>query len=89
LRRLGLVPKDLLELSSLPTLVDLVRQNVGVAIVPRLMKSDWEHDPALCVLPLPGRPVTRQIVMLEQARREHVTSLVRQQFMALLAQKPK
>lgn len=88
LRKLGLVPQDLLELSSLSTIVDLVRQNVGVTIVPHLRNADWVNDPSLCVIPLPGRPPTRQVGMVEeQGKREHITSVIRQHLVNLLAEK--
>ena len=87
LRKLGLAPQDFLELSSLSTIVDLVRQNVGVTIVPHLKNADWLDNPSLQVLPLPGRPVIRQIGMLQQPGREHITSVVRQHFVELLAER--
>jgi hypothetical protein len=39
------------------------------------------------VLPLPGRPPTRLIGMLEQGQREHITSVIRQHLVQLLAEK--
>ncbi|HSV51700.1 MAG TPA: LysR family transcriptional regulator [Burkholderiaceae bacterium] len=86
LRKMGLVPQDFLELSSISTIVDLVRQNVGITIVPHLKNADWENDPLLRVLPLPGRPPKRQIGMLEHGKREHITSLIRKQLVELLSQ---
>lgn len=84
LRKMGLAPQDFLELSSISAIVDLVRQNVGITIVPRLRNADWDKDPLLCVLPLPGRPPERVIGMLEHGRREHITSKIREQMVALL-----
>ena len=89
LRKLGLSPQDFLELSSVSSIVDLVRQNVGVALVPHWRNADWTNDPTLRVLPLPGRPVTRQVGMLQQNKREHITSVIRVQLMELLAKKPR
>ncbi|HEY3047653.1 MAG TPA: LysR family transcriptional regulator [Polaromonas sp.] len=87
LRKLGLVPQDLLEQSSISTIVDLVRQNVGVTIVPHLRNADWVNDPSLCVIPLPGRPPTRQVGMVEHGKREHITAVIRQHLVNLLAEK--
>jgi DNA-binding transcriptional LysR family regulator len=87
LRKLGLMPQDFLELSSVSSIVDLVRQNVGVTLVPHWRNADWVNDPTLRVLPLPGRPATRQVGMLEHGRREHITTVIRLQLMALLATK--
>ncbi|WP_394791991.1 LysR family transcriptional regulator [Rhodoferax sp.] len=87
LRKLGLMPQDFLELSSVSSIVDLVRQNVGVTVVPHWRNADWVNDPTLQVLPLPGRPATRQVGMLEHARREPITTQIRLQMLALLAVK--
>ncbi|WP_431095070.1 LysR family transcriptional regulator [Polaromonas aquatica] len=87
LRKLGLAPQDFLELSSLSAIIDLVRQNVGVTIVPHVKNADWANDALLRVLPLPGRPATRLIGMLEQGKREHITSVIRQHVVQLLAEK--
>lgn len=87
LRKLGQVPQDFLELSSVSAIVELVRQNVGVTIVPLQRGADWANDGALCVLPLPGRPVTRQIGILEQPHRERVTAVIRRQLAAILTGK--
>jgi len=64
-----------------------VRQNVGVTIVPHVKNADWANDALLRVLPLPGRPPTRLIGMLEQGKREHITSVIRRHLVQLLAEK--
>jgi len=87
LRKLGLMPQDFLELSSVSSIIDLVRENVGVTLVPHWRNADWANDPTLRVLPLPGRPATRQVGMLEHGKREHITSVIRQQLVELLARK--
>jgi DNA-binding transcriptional LysR family regulator len=87
LRKLGLVPQDFLELSSLSAIIELVRQNVGITIVPHVKNADWANDAMLRVLPLPGRSPTRLIGMLEQGKREHITSVIRQHLVQLLAEK--
>jgi hypothetical protein len=55
--------------------------------VPHWRNADWVNDPTLRVLPLPGRPATRQIGMLEQGKREHITSVIRQHLVSTLAKK--
>jgi DNA-binding transcriptional LysR family regulator len=87
LRKLGLVPQDFLELSSLSAIIELVRQNVGITIVPHAKNADWANDALLRVFPLPGRPPTRLIGMLEQGKREHITSVIRRHLVELLAEK--
>src|SRR5690606_26214573 len=72
LRRLGVVVNDFLELNAIETLVELVRQEVGVTLLPLLNGSNWQNSPDLRIVPLPdelGHPA-RSIGMLE--RRDHV-----------------
>jgi len=84
LRRLQLVPKEFLELNSLLAIAELVRKNVGFTMAPLLKNFDWESDPALCVLQLPGRPVARRLGMLENGKRSHITGVVREEMLAHL-----
>lgn len=82
LRRARLQVQEFLELNAVEALVELVRQEVGVTVVPRLRRSGWERDTALRVLPLGEDLPERRIGLLE--RREHprlpVTSVVRKAF---------
>lgn len=82
LRRARLQVREFLELNAIEALVELVRQEVGVTVVPRLRRAGWERDSALRVLPLGADLPERRIGMLE--RREHprlpVTSAVRKAF---------
>jgi DNA-binding transcriptional LysR family regulator len=84
LRRRGLKPRDFIELNSVLSIVELVRQRAGVALVPLLKTFDWEHDPALCVLPISGRPAIRRVGMLEPAGGTPITRAVREQVQARL-----
>ncbi|OZI24118.1 LysR family transcriptional regulator [Bordetella genomosp. 7] len=71
LRRLGVVVNDFLELNAIETLVELVRQEVGVTLLPLLNGANWPASADLRVLPLPdeaGHPA-RSLGMLE--RRDH------------------
>lgn len=54
---------------------------MGFTMAPLLKNFDWESDPALCVLQLPGRPVARRLGMLENGRRSHITSVVREEML--------
>jgi len=83
MKQLHLVPSELLELNSLLAIVELVRKNIGFTLAPLLRNFDWESDPSLTVLQLPGRPLARRIGIMESGRRKRVTAAVRQ---ALLAQ---
>lgn len=53
LRRLKVHVQDFLELNSIEALAELVRQKVGVALLPRLRNASWEQDPTLRVIALP------------------------------------
>lgn len=71
LRRMGVDVNEFLELNSIETVVSLVRQEVGVSLLPQLIGSDWHASSELRVLPLPPDIgyVSRAIGMLE--RRDH------------------
>lgn len=62
---------EFLELNAIETLIELVRQEVGVTLLPLINGSNWQQSPQLRILPLPADlgPSARAIGMLE--RREH------------------
>jgi DNA-binding transcriptional LysR family regulator len=59
---------EFLELNSLEGIAELVRQGIGVAVVPLLKRSSWTRDEALRVLPLPQSDARRDVGMLERAQ---------------------
>lgn len=76
LRRLGMQSEEFLELNAIETLVELVRQEVGVTLLPLLNGSNWQASADLRIIPLPdelGHP-SRSIGMLE--RRDHVRQVI-------------
>jgi DNA-binding transcriptional LysR family regulator len=81
LRRAHLRTNEFLELNSIEALVELVRQEVGVTVVPLLKRARWQEDEALRILPLQadGEPMVRTIGMLERRDhgRAHVTEAIR------------
>lgn len=81
-RREGIEPQEILELNSIIGIAELVRQRVGVAIIPLLNNFDWEHDPLLRVLPLPGGVEQRTIGILEQGNKSLITGEIRNFLMA-------
>lgn len=81
-RREAIEPNEILELNSIIGITELVRQQVGVAIVPLLKNFDWQHDPLLRVLPLPGAVGQRTIGMLEQGNKSLITGEIRNLLMA-------
>jgi len=81
-RREAIEPNEILELNSIIGITELVRQQVGVAIVPLLKNFDWQHDPLLRVLPLPGTVGQRTVGMLEQGNKTLITGEIRNLLMA-------
>jgi len=81
-RREAIEPNEILELNSIIGITELVRQQVGVAIVPLLKNFDWQQDPLLRVLPLPGAVGQRTIGMLEHGNKTLITGEIRNLLMA-------
>ena len=75
---------------TIEALVELVRQQVGVTVVPLLQRARWRDDEALRVLPLEagGEPVWRTIGMLERRdhSRRHITEAIRAACAALFCE---
>ena len=86
LRRLRARPQDFLELNSIEAIVELVREGLGVAMLPKLAQRTWDDDPMLRVLPIPQATESRSIalVQLRTAPRAEIISAVGQQFLAAL-----
>ena len=80
LRRLGVTIDEFLELNAIETLVELVRQEVGVTLLPLLNSANWQHAPDLRVLPLPRNlgSIVRSVGMLERRdpARQAVTTAI-------------
>ena len=87
LRRLRAKPQEFLELNSIEAIVELVRDGLGVAMLPKLAQRAWGDDPALRVLPIPQAAEARAIalVQLRTAPRAEIITAVGQQFLAALA----
>jgi DNA-binding transcriptional LysR family regulator len=77
LRRSGLRVRELVEMDSVASIIELVRQGAGVAIVPLQRGCGWEADKSLRVLPLPGRKYARNIGMLRSLERPFLTEVLR------------
>jgi DNA-binding transcriptional LysR family regulator len=85
LRRMRIKPKEILEVNSVAAIIDLVRQNVGISIVPLLKHVAWTRDHSLIALQLPYGPLKRVIGMLENDRQLEITAVVRQKLLQTLA----
>lgn len=57
---------EFLELNSIETLVELVRQEVGVTLLPLVTMADWARDPSLNIMHLPKsvKPAVRCIGLI-------------------------
>lgn len=53
LAKLGCPINEFLELNSMETLIELVRQNAGVTLLPLPAHANWVNDRSLRVIPLP------------------------------------
>jgi DNA-binding transcriptional LysR family regulator len=71
LRRMAVNVTEFIELNSIETVVSLVRQDVGVSLLPQLIGSDWHISRDLRVVPLPNDlgDMVRGVGMVE--RRDH------------------
>lgn len=85
LRRCGLRVHDLVEMDSVASIVELVRQNAGIAILPVQRGCGWEKDKSLRILPLPGRQYERNIGMMRSLQRAHLTEVLRDHILMQVA----
>lgn len=81
-RQEAIEPEEILELNSIIGIAELVRQQVGVTIIPLLNNFDWQHDPLLRVLPLPDTVGRRTVGILEQGSKSLITGEIRSLLMA-------
>ncbi len=90
LRRLRAKPQEFLELNSIEAIVDLVRDGLGVALLPHLAERDWATDPLLRLLPVPQAVEAREIalVQLRTAPRAEIIGAVARQFVAEMGAAP-
>lgn len=71
-----------LEVNSVETIVALVRQGYGVAIVPKLDNVKWARDTDLTLIPIPGSRIERRVGLLERTQhsRTQFTSAIKKHF---------
>ncbi|ALM82528.1 LysR family transcriptional regulator [Bordetella sp. N] len=76
LRRLNVHVHEFLELNAIETVVELVRQEVGVTLLPLLKAAQWSAASDLRVLPLPDDigPVVRSVGLID--RRDHARQAI-------------
>jgi DNA-binding transcriptional LysR family regulator len=78
--------KEGMELNSVEAIIELVRQGLGFAIVPKLANIAWETDKQLHISELRGKTIYRKVGLLERKKhsRQNVTQVIKQHFLSLL-----
>jgi len=81
-----MVIKESMELNSVEAIIELVRQGLGFAIVPRLANITWETDKKLHISELAGKTIFRKVGLLERKKhsRQNVTQVIKQHFLSIL-----
>lgn len=70
LRRLRVEPEEFLELNAIESIVDLVRADLGVAILPNLQGARWPADTRLRVVEIP-KAESRRIAVVQARDSAH------------------
>jgi len=81
-----MVIKDSMELNSVEAIIELVRQGLGFAIVPRLANIAWKADKQLLIAELTGKTIYRKVGLLERKKhsRQNITQAIKQHFLSIL-----
>ncbi|HLT98495.1 MAG TPA: LysR family transcriptional regulator [Burkholderiaceae bacterium] len=78
MKRHKLKSQDFLEMNAMRTIVDLVRDDLGVTILPLFTGADWAEDENLRIIPIDGDQAVRHIGLYENESRSFLTSVLRQ-----------
>jgi DNA-binding transcriptional LysR family regulator len=80
------VIKEGMELNSVEAIIELVRQGLGYAIVPKLASIAWEADKQLLIAELTGKTIYRKVGLLERKKhsRQNITQAIKQHFLSIL-----
>jgi DNA-binding transcriptional LysR family regulator len=86
IRSSKLVIKEGMELNSVEAIIELVRQGLGYAIVPKLASIAWEADKQLQIAELTGKTIFRKVGLLERKKhsRQNITQAIKQHFLSIL-----
>ncbi|TEA79874.1 LysR substrate-binding domain-containing protein [Allopusillimonas ginsengisoli] len=91
LQKLGVTPDDFLELNAIEQILSLVRDEVGVTILPLLHTVDWSVGSDLRVLALPGKlgSLTRDVGLIEPrgSRQQKITRAILERYKHSLGMK--
>jgi DNA-binding transcriptional LysR family regulator len=86
IRTSKLVVKEGMELNSVEAIIELVRQGLGYAIVPKLANISWDSDKQLQIAELSGKTIFRKVGLLERKKhsRQNITQAIKQHFLSVL-----
>jgi DNA-binding transcriptional LysR family regulator len=91
IRSSKLAVKEGMELNSVEAIIELVRQGLGYAIVPKLANIAWEADKQLQILELAGKTIYRKVGLLEKRKhsRQNITQEIKKYFLEQVGAKEK
>ena len=81
MRKKKLKPAMFLEMNAMRTIIDMVREKLGVTILPSYLGADWNEDPKLKIIRLSGEDACRFIGVFENEKRTRLTSALRHQLL--------
>lgn len=83
IRASKLAVKEGMELNSVEAIIELVRQGLGYAIVPKLANIAWEADKQLQIVDLTGKTIYRKVGLLEKRKhsRQNITQEIKKYFL--------
>ena len=86
MRKLRIKPNEFLELNSIETIVELIRSDLGVSILPLLNGSRWLTDPKLRIIEISQASELRHIALVQSAINHNagLTDVLTQEFLATL-----
>jgi len=82
LRSLHIKPERFLEMNTMRTIADLVKEDLGVTILPVPRALGWEHDPDLHLTYFDNARAVRTIGLFEHESRTFLTSILREHLLA-------
>jgi DNA-binding transcriptional LysR family regulator len=91
IRSSKLAVKEGMELNSVEAIIELVRQGLGYAIIPKLANIAWEADKQLQIVELTGKTIYRKVGLLEKRRhsRQNITQEIKKYFLEQVGAKEK
>jgi DNA-binding transcriptional LysR family regulator len=91
IRASKLAVKEGMELNSVEAIIELVRQGLGYAVIPKLANIAWEADKQLQIAELTGKTIYRKVGLLEKRKhsRQNITQEIKKYFLEQVGAKEK